>query len=129
MRSGESTVRYVESRAIVQRDGQGRLVRITGTSRDVTSERENEERLRTLTDRWQLALRATRYGVWDWDPKTGGLIWDDRLFEIYGVSRDTFNCTQQARLELLHPDDRQRVEQEELDALTLGREEFKNEWR
>ncbi|MEO6006165.1 MAG: PAS domain-containing protein [Opitutus sp.] len=129
LRSGESTVRYVESRAIVQRDAQGKLLRITGTSRDVTGERENEERLRTLTDRWQLALRATRYGVWDWDPQTGRLIWDDRLFEIYGVQRDTFDCTQPARLDLLHPDDRGRVEQEEQDALTLGREEFKNEFR
>jgi PAS domain S-box-containing protein len=129
LRSGETTIRHVESRAIVQRDGQGKLVRITGTSRDVTAERENEERLRTLTDRWQLALRATRYGVWDWDPMTGRLIWDDRLFEIYGVSRDAFENTHQARLELLHPEDRQRAEQEEQDALAMGREEFKNEFR
>ena len=129
MRSGETTVRYVESRAIVQRDGQGKLVRITGTSRDITAERENEERLRTLTDRWQLALRATRYGVWDWDPVTGNLIWDDRLFEIYGVSRDGFQSTYQSRLSLLHPEDRARAEQEEQDALVLGREEFRNEFR
>ena len=129
MRSGETTVRYVESRAIVQRDTQGKLVRITGTSRDVTAERENEERLRTLTDRWQLALRATRYGVWDWDPVNGRLIWDDRLFEIYGVDRSTFESTHQARMELLHPDDRARTEQEEQDALHFGREEFKNEFR
>ncbi len=66
----------------MQRDAQGKLLRITGTSRDVTAERENEERLRTLTDRWQLALRASRYGVWDWDPETGKVIWDDRLFEM-----------------------------------------------
>ena len=129
VRSGETTVRYIESRAIVQRDGQGRLLRITGTSRDVTAERENEERLRTLTDRWQLALRATRYGVWDWDPVSGALIWDDRLFEIYGVERNEFDSTHQARLGLLHPDDRHRTEQEEQDALHLGREEFKNEFR
>ena len=106
IRSGETTLRHVESRAIVQRDGQGKLLRITGTSRDVTAERENEERLQTLTERWQLALRATRYGVWDWDPVSGSLIWDDRLFEIYGVQRDTFESTHQARMELFHPDDR-----------------------
>ena len=129
IRSGETTLRHVESRAIVQRDGQGKLLRITGTSRDVTAERENEERLQTLTERWQLALRATRYGVWDWDPVTGRLIWDDRLFEIYGVARESFESTYQARLDLLHPEDRPRAEQEEQDALSLGREEFKNEFR
>ena len=127
--SGEPGVRHVESRAIVQRDLQGKLLRITGTSRDVTAERENEERLRTLTDRWQLALRASRYGVWDWDPATDRVIWDDRIFEIYGVSRDAFTGTHVAWLELLHPEDRQRAEQIEQEALRLGREEFDNEFR
>ncbi|HYD83453.1 MAG TPA: PAS domain-containing protein, partial [Opitutus sp.] len=128
-RGTDGTVRYVESRAIVQRDAQSKLLRITGTSRDVTAERENEERLRTLTDRWQLALRASRYGVWDWDPATGRLIWDERMFDVYGVNRDTFPSTHQAWLELLHPDDRNRAEQIEQDALRFGREEFDNEFR
>ncbi|HYP15611.1 MAG TPA: PAS domain-containing protein, partial [Opitutus sp.] len=126
---GDPNVRHVESRAIVQRDAQGKLLRITGTSRDITAERENEERLRTLTDRWQLALRASRYGVWDWDPTTGRLIWDDRIFEIYGVNRETFGGTHDAWLELLHPEDRHRAEQVEQEALKLGREEFDNEFR
>ncbi|HWL14836.1 MAG TPA: PAS domain-containing protein [Opitutus sp.] len=126
---GDQGVRHVESRAIVQRDAQGKLLRITGTSRDVTAEREKEERLRTLTDRWQLALRASRYGVWDWDPATGHLIWDDRLFEIYGVDRTAFPGTHQGWLDLLHPEDRPRAEAVEQEALRFGREEFDNEFR
>jgi PAS domain S-box len=129
VRRGEAGVRHVESRAIVQRDANGKLLRITGTSRDVTAERENEERLRTLTDRWQLALRASRYGVWDWDPLTGRVIWDDRLFEIYGVARDNFSGSRAAWLEFLHPDDRARAEQMEQDALNAGAEEYENEFR
>ncbi len=125
----DGAMRHVESRAIVQRDAQGRLLRITGTSRDVTAERENEERLRTLTDRWQLALRASRYGVWDWDPSSGRLIWDDRICEIYGVNRQSAPRTHQAWLEILHPEDQARVEQDEQDSLQLGREEFNNEFR
>ena len=128
-RHAEGGVRYVESRAIVQRDAQGKLLRITGTSRDITAERENEERLRTLTDRWQLALRASRYGVWDWDPATGRVIWDERMFDVYGANRDTFANTHEAWLALLHPDDQLRAEQIEQDALRLGREEFDNEFR
>ncbi len=125
---GESGVHHVESRAIVQRDAQGKLLRITGTSRDVTAERENEERLRTLTDRWQLALRASRYGVWDLDQATGKLIWDDRLFEIYGVSRETFPCTYQAWLELVHPEDRFRIDAA-FDPSRLGQEEIDHDFR
>jgi PAS domain S-box-containing protein len=125
---GQVAIRYVESRAIVQRDAQGKLLRITGTSRDITIERENEERLRTLTDRWQLALRASRYGVWDRDPSSGRLIWDDRLYEIYGVQRKTFGSSHADWLELLHPDDRLAADQSEQDALRQG-DEFSNEFR
>jgi len=129
VRATDAAVRYVESRAIVQRDPQGRLVRITGTSRDVTAERESEERLRTLTDRWQLALRASRYGVWDWDLESDRVIWDDRMFEIYGLPRETFTGLHSAWLDLIHPDDRARSEQNEREAMAQGREEFDNEFR
>jgi PAS domain S-box-containing protein len=129
LRASDGAVRHIESRAIVQRDPQGRLLRITGTSRDVTAECESEERLRTLTDRWQLALRASRYGVWDWDLATDNVIWDDRMFDLYGVLRHTFPGTRQAWLELIHPEDRARAAQNEQDAIRLGREEFANEFR
>jgi PAS domain S-box-containing protein len=129
LRGSDGAVRHVESRAIVQRDAQGRLLRITGTSRDVTAECESEERLRTLTDRWQLALRASRYGVWDWDLTTDNVIWDDRMFDLYGVARHTFPGTRQAWIELIHPEDRARAAQNEQDAIRLGREEFANEFR
>ena len=129
VRPSDGAVRYIESRAIVQRDPNGKLLRITGTSRDVTAERENEERLRTLTDRWQLALRASRYGVWDWDPATDHVIWDDRMFEIYGVSRASFPSTHAAWSALIHPEDRVSVEQNKQDAIRENREEFDNEFR
>jgi PAS domain S-box-containing protein len=129
VRMTDGAVRHVESRAIVQRDTQGRLVRITGTSRDITAERENAERLRTLTDRWQLALRASRYGVWDWNIESDRVIWDDRMFEIYGVARDTFPGLHRAWFELIHPEDRARAQQNEEEAMSQGREEFANEFR
>ncbi|ACB73676.1 PAS domain-containing hybrid sensor histidine kinase/response regulator [Opitutus terrae] len=126
--SSDGVIRHVESRAVVQRDAQGRLLRITGTSRDITVERENEERLRALNDRLQLALRASRYGVWDLNPATGRFIWDDRLFQIYGVTRETFPCTSEAWLNLLHPDDRSRMEHT-IHAPRPGHDEIDNEFR
>ncbi len=123
------TPRHVQARAVVQRDAQRRLLRITGTARDITAERESAERLRALTDRWQLALRASGYGVWDLDPVTGRLIWDDRLFEIYGVTRETFSCTYEGWLNLLHPEDRARLDKPELDPLRPGRAEIDDEFR
>jgi PAS domain S-box-containing protein len=129
IRQHDGLVRNIESRAIVQRDAQGALLRITGTCRDITSEHESEERLRTLTDRWQLALRASGYGVWDWDPTTGKLVWDDRMLEIYGVGPAASTHHYAAWLALVHPEDRARAEQTVAEAIHLGVAEFTSEFR
>ncbi len=129
IRARDNAVRHLETHAIIQRDEQGALQRITGTCRDITHERESEERLRTLTDRWQLALHASGYGVWDWEPATGRLIWDERMLEIYDVAPSAFNHNYKAWQAFVHPEDRLRVEQTITEAIHLGLEEFAMEFR
>jgi|GEM_PF-509142 len=71
---------------------------------------ESEERL-------SLATRAAGIGVWDWDASTGALVWDDRMFRMYGIDPATFNATFDAWLSCLHPNDRARIEAEAKEAL------------
>jgi PAS domain S-box-containing protein len=59
--------------------------------------------------RVQLAVDAAGVGSFDWDLATGGLEWDDRLLELFGVSRESFGGTIEAFNSYLHPDDRDRV--------------------
>lgn len=60
---------------------------------------------------WQLAIDAAGVGAFDWDLVTDELRWDDRLLEIFGLSRDEFGGTIDAFNEVVHPDDRARVGQ------------------
>jgi PAS domain S-box-containing protein len=59
--------------------------------------------------RFELAIDAAQIGSFDWDLVTGRLVWDDRLVEIFGYSRATFDETIQAFSNRCHPDDRERT--------------------
>ncbi len=62
-------------------------------------------RARLTSLRLQLALDAALMGTWEWDVKTGEVIWDPRLEQIYGLPPGTFDGTYETYLSLIHPDD------------------------
>jgi serine phosphatase RsbU (regulator of sigma subunit)/PAS domain-containing protein len=59
--------------------------------------------------RFELAIDAAEIGSFDWDLTTGRLVWDDRMVEILGYHRDTFDETVESFTNRLHPDDRPRM--------------------
>ena len=61
-----------------------------GTITDLSELMIKEQALREFSNRLELATKAGGIGVWDYDLDTGVLQWDDRMFELYGVSRDQF---------------------------------------
>ena len=50
-------------------------------------------------------------GNWQWDILVDKVTWSDVLYNIYGVTRDTFKATFEGYLAMLHPDDKERVKQ------------------
>ncbi|AFY94899.1 sensor histidine kinase [Chamaesiphon minutus] len=65
-------------------------------------------RMRSSRERLQLALRAAKQGIWDIDTQSQTLTWDERCKAIFGLPADATVTLAQA-LDLIHPDDRQRV--------------------
>ncbi|TFV58497.1 UNVERIFIED_ORG: GAF domain-containing protein [Bacillus sp. AZ43] len=59
--------------------------------------------------RFELAIDAAEIGSFDWDLVTGRLVWDDRLVQIFGYDRTTFDETIDAAYTRCHPDDRDRL--------------------
>jgi PAS domain S-box-containing protein len=106
IRADDGAVRTLRSRAIARRDAAGRLLGCTGAERDVTIEREANQRLVDLNERLQLALRSSQFGVWETDLATGRMHWDDRMLEICGVTRAEFDGKRATWEQTLHPEDR-----------------------
>jgi serine phosphatase RsbU (regulator of sigma subunit)/PAS domain-containing protein len=59
--------------------------------------------------RWGLAIDAAGIGTFDWDLRTGELVWDTRLIEMFGYDVETFGGTIEAFNQRIHPDDLPRV--------------------
>jgi PAS domain S-box-containing protein len=59
--------------------------------------------------RWRLAMDAGGVGTFDWDLRSGELVWDDPLMTVFGYTVDDFDGTITAFNRRLHPDDLPRV--------------------
>ncbi|MDD1625127.1 MAG: diguanylate cyclase [Methylococcaceae bacterium] len=51
------------------------------------------------------ALSIARIGSWGYDTTSGQLMWSDELYQIYGVSPETFTPSVENLITLIHPDD------------------------
>lgn len=76
-----------------------------------TRKRAEEEKARAM-DRLKLALKTSNIGIWEYDFTDDHLIWDDEMFNIYDVSKETFTANKDAWSKTVHPDDIIRAEQE-----------------
>lgn len=89
---------------------------------------ESEARYRVLSDRLTLATQAAAIGVWDMDLVAGLVIWDERMYRLYGLEGEPPIGGYEAWLALLHPDDRVRVD-DAVQAAFRGEKEYDTEFR
>ncbi len=88
----------------------GEILAIAGILRDITERKQIEQQLRDLSDRLTLAVISGGIGIWEWDICRNEVIWDDRMYELYGLRRGEFTNVYEAWLHAIHPDDRAPAE-------------------
>ncbi len=101
---------------------------LQATVRDITERKRAEEALRQTSDRLQLATRAANVGIWDLDVINNKLVWDDAMYQLYGITPDRFTGAYEAWEAGLHPDDMLRG-REEVQMALRGEKEFDTEFR
>ena len=98
------------------------------TIRDITHERESAAALRASEERFELAVRGSSAGLWDWDLKKDVLFFSPRFKAMLGYGEEDFPSLS-ARLETLHPDDRSLREQAMQAHLASGASVYDVEYR
>ena len=109
-------------------DEQGRYQGAFGMFTDVSENKRSESIHAETTRRLHLATSAAKLGVWDWNVRDNVMVWDGRMFELYGLGRDKFTNSVTIWENSLHPDDRTRAIAES-DAAIRGERELDTEFR
>ncbi|MDD5028186.1 MAG: PAS domain S-box protein [Rhodoferax sp.] len=106
----------------------GSIIQVIVTFIDITQRKQVEENLKRMNERFSLAARAARLGVWDWNLQKNELVWDDRMYELYGVKREDFAGAYEAWRQGIHPDDREASDEISKQA-QRGEREYDTEFR
>jgi PAS domain S-box-containing protein len=126
MRCRDGTVRNVEVSSTLTEFREKR--QSFSICRDITEHKLAEEELKGATQRLQLAVSSGHLGIWDWDIVNDVLVWNERMYELYGVSKDTFKISRETWEKCLHPDDL-ALALEETRAAFSGEKEYDFEFR
>ncbi|HKR78466.1 MAG TPA: PAS domain S-box protein [Nitrospira sp.] len=105
----------------------GRLVRLWGTQQNITDRKCAEEAIRESEARTRIAQQAARWGVFEYNYKTGRNYWSVELEALYGLAPGTFEGTYDGWSQRVHPADRQEAEEAMQRALTTN--EYAHDFR
>lgn len=92
---------------VMHRGPDGRALRIIGTDTDITERQGNEDVQAKLASKLQLAIEASGMGIWEFDPESARVHWDDRMLELYGLQGQRNKLPDDIWETFLHPDDYQ----------------------
>lgn len=88
---------------------------------EIAVRKQAEESLRRSEEKLRLALEASGQGTWDWNLVAGELFWSDKCKALFGLETDAV-VTHDVFLQLIHPEDRERIRQAVSQALELRKD-------
>lgn len=112
-------VRHVEERASLERDADGRVVRIFGTTMDVTERVLADQALRETKDMLEQGEAVGRMGSFAYDSDTRELKWSRQAFATIGLPFAPRPPTVDEYCACIHPEDVERV-RSSIDRLLAG---------
>ena len=100
-------------------DAEGQPVAVIGLSTDISEHKRAEEALRRSEAQLAEAQQIAGVGSWHWDPDAHEITWSAELMRILGIAPGAETVGDDT-MELVHPDDRDRVAAESRAAMDSG---------
>lgn len=128
MKRHDGVYRNILARGVPVFKEDGSITEWVGACIDITHNKKAEQEFLLVKQRLELAIRSANLGIWDWEITNNIMTWDDKMLELYGLTRETFPGGVEAWQNGLHPEDRERII-EENNAVLRGDKEWDSEFR
>lgn len=100
------TIRVLKTESRTYRDNDGKVLRMIGTSIDITDLKHAEEFLANEKQRLAYILEGTNAGTWEWNIQTGETVFNERWAELIGYTlQEIAPVTINTWLKYSHPED------------------------
>lgn len=105
IKTATGDVRFILSKASVHKNNADEPILLLGSSIDVTKYNLIDQSLRDTQERLLLAKKAAQIGIWELELGSNKLLWDDDMFDIFGLDENVFTGHYDDWEKLVHPDD------------------------
>jgi PAS domain S-box-containing protein len=102
--------------------------RFSYVAKDITDSKLAEAALAKSEEQLRLTLDFTHIGTWDWNVQTNEIMWNDNHFRLVGLEPETASDNYQRWYNIIHPEDRDRIEQAISNAL-IQHTDYEAEYR
>jgi len=106
----------------------GETVAFAGIARDITENKRAEQELATANERLRLAIESGSVGGWDFDLRTGKVVWFGKAHAQLGLDPDETSASNEEFWARVHEKDRRRLERA-LEVAKNRRRDFAEDFR
>lgn len=111
LRRADGQYRWLLDRGVPHFSPADEFIGYIGSCVDVTARKLAEEARHANEERLGLALRAANAGIWDWDIRTGAMLWSPENYALYGLDPSAGMPTEADWERCIHPDDLASIKQ------------------
>lgn len=90
-------------------DTDGKPYQYVSIRTDITPTKRVEEELKLSRERLRRGQIFANIGTWDWNIKTGELVWSERIATLFGYADGELETSYENFINAIHPDDQQLV--------------------
>ncbi len=76
--------KIIEEFGNAEKNKEGKIIRLFGTSQDITERKHAETKLTETIKRYEIVTKATNDAIWDWDLITNKIYWGNSYYKTFG---------------------------------------------